>query len=141
MSVAQSKKINLEDQFEIHEKISLYGHLLDEHEYSRLSEIFSCDANFDLSGYGGINYTGLKAIVELMENSEEHPVAHHASNVVIEKIAEGCARVKSKGLGVGRKGRVGSVTYTDIFTLTSEGWRISRRQVTLRGFANHKEGS
>lgn len=129
----KNNRLSLEDQLEIHEKIALYGHLLDEQDYLNLGEVFTDDSTFDLTGYGGVCYKGLSAIIELMQTSTEHPAAHHASNVVIENLGEGAARVKSKGLGVGHKGRVGSVTYIDLFVFTAAGWRISRRSVWLQG--------
>lgn len=124
--------VSVENQLAIGQLISLYGHLLDDREYHRLSEIFTADACFDLSGYDGSQYSGLAAIIELMETSQEHPVAHHASNVVIVPLNEKRAAVKSKGIGVGRNGRVGSVTYDDVVVLSEIGWRISERKVTLQ---------
>jgi len=41
-------------------------------------------------------------------------------------------RVRSKGIGVGPRGRVGSVTYDDIVVRTDAGWRMSYRRAVLR---------
>jgi hypothetical protein len=61
-----------------------------------------------------------------------HPLAHHTTNVVITEQPDGTATIVSKGIGVGRKGRVGSVTYNDIAVHTDQGWRLAKRVVTLR---------
>lgn len=144
--------LSLEDKLAIHEVIALYGHLIDERKFSRLNEIFTSDALFDLSGYGGAKHEGLVAIQELMLNSKEHPLAHHASNIVIdhddtyssskEQQVISSVMVLSKGLGVGAGGRVGSVVYRDRFvridlagTANNELsvlWRIQSRNCQLR---------
>lgn len=124
-------KITTADRMAIHELLSLYGHLIDDRKFQRLKEIFTDDAVFDLSLYGGTSYSGLDAIIKLMEESEEHPLAHHTSNIVISCENE-IVSVISKGIGVGYKGRVGSVVYRDILKNTDNGWRIAQRGVELR---------
>ena len=115
----------------IHELISLYGHLIDQRQFSRLGEIFTDNAVFDLSDYDGKSYQGLPAIQEMMLNSDEHPLAHHSTNVVVTAQADSID-VISKGIGVGAGGRVGSVTYRDRLVLTPGGWRIQERRCALR---------
>jgi hypothetical protein len=61
-----------------------------------------------------------------------HPLAHHATNIVITEAADGTVRVISKGIGVGRKGLVGSVVYRDIVRKEEQGWRIAHRVATRR---------
>lgn len=124
-------KINTADRLAIHELLALYGHLIDDREFSRLNEVFTLDAEFDLSLYGGESYSGLEAIIKMMQESDEHPLAHHTSNIVISTDAE-IISAMSKGLGVGYKGRVGSVIYRDGLVNTANGWRIQRRSVELR---------
>ena len=124
-------KISTADRLAIHELLALYGHLIDDREFLRLQEIFTKDAEFDLSLYGGMNYSGLEAIITMMQESEEHPLAHHTSNIVISTDGEAVS-VKSKGIGVGYKGRVGSVIYRDVLINTEKGWRIQQRSVELR---------
>lgn len=119
------------EQLAIHELISLYGHLIDQRQFSRLGEIFTDDAVFDLTGYDGTCYHGLPAIQAMMLASSEHPLAHHATNVVVLK-QEDSIGVISKGIGVGVNGRVGSVTYRDRLSLTQQGWRILERRCELR---------
>jgi hypothetical protein len=115
----------------IHELISLYGHLIDQRQFSQLDKIFTDDAVFDLSAYDGSRYNGLPAIQTMMLESAEHPLAHHATNVVVQLEAD-IVSVISKGIGVGTGGRVGSVTYRDRLALTPKGWRIQERCCELR---------
>lgn len=126
--------LTLDDKFAIHQTIALYGHLIDERQFSRLDEIFSDHAVFDLSPYGGEVHSGLNAIIKMMCESREHPLAHHASNIVIDDagMSTGIVAVVSKGLGVGFKGRVGSVVYKDKFVQLNGLWRIQHRLCILR---------
>ena len=119
------------DRLAIHELISLYGHLIDQRQFSQLGRIFTDDAVFDLNKYDGSCYRGLPAIQAMMLDSTEHPLAHHATNIVVLAQADGIA-VISKGIGVGVGGRVGSVVYRDRLALTPQGWRIKERCCELR---------
>ena len=119
------------DRLAIHELISLYGHLIDQRQFSQLARIFTDDAVFDLSKYDGSCYRGLPAIQAMMLASSEHPLAHHATNIVVLTHRDGI-EVISKGIGVGAGGRVGSVTYRDRLALTPQGWRIQERCCELR---------
>jgi hypothetical protein len=123
--------LTVEDSFAIQQLINLYGHLIDGREFSRLGEIFTEDAVFDLSGFDGTVYESLEAITQMMHDSEQHPLAHHATNIVI-LAEEDPVRVLSKGIGVGNGGRVGSVTYDDELRKTPGGWRIRLRHCELR---------
>ena len=119
------------ERLAIHELISLYGHLIDQRQFSQLGRIFTDDAVFDLGQYDGSCYRGLPAIQAMMLASSEHPLAHHATNIVVLAQADGVAAI-SKGIGVGAGGRVGSVTYRDRLALTPQGWRIQERCCELR---------
>jgi ketosteroid isomerase-like protein len=61
-----------------------------------------------------------------------NPVGHHVTNIVITRIDDHSARVRSKGIGIKADGRVGSVVYDDIVTRRAGGWKISYRKVTAR---------
>ena len=132
--------VTLEDKFAINELINLYGHIIDRQEFNNLNQIFTNDAAFDLSLFQfGKVYQGLDQIIAMMEQSSDHPVAHHATNIVIQpnfdeaeknnsKIIE-TVHVVSKGIGVGRKGRVGSVVYHDALIKKNDQWRIQHRTI------------
>ena len=127
MSVA----LPLEDRLAIHDLLNLYGHVIDERQFSRFGELFAEDAVFDLSGFDGSRFEGLEAISQMMHDSENHPLAHHATNILVMEEG-GEVRALSKGIGVGNGGRVGSVTYRDVLVRTEDGWRIRERSCELR---------
>ncbi len=122
--------LSLEDRLDIQDLIALYGHLIDGREFSRLDEIFTTDAVFDLGGFDGTRFEGLDAIVQMMIDSEQHPLGHHATNVLVQDGEP--VSVLSKGIGVGNGGRVGSVIYRDSLCRTGAGWRIFERYCELR---------
>jgi len=119
------------ERLAIHELISLYGHLIDQRQFSQLERIFTDDAVFDLGKYDGSCYRGLPAIQAMMLASSEHPLAHHATNIVVLTHPDDI-EVIYKGIGVGAGGRAGSVTYRDRLALTPQGWRIQERCCELR---------
>ena len=127
--------LSTDDKLAIHELINLYAHLIDRQAFDELARVFTTDAIFDLRAFqSGQSFSGLVAIQQMMRSSDQHPVAHHATNIVInadlsDVSAQGVV-VDSKGLGVGRNGRVGSVVYKDLVHRQKDGeWRISRRAV------------
>lgn len=126
--------LTTEDRLAIHELIGLYGIVIDEREWHRIDELFTDDVRYDMSELGLGVLHGKAAVLHLWTTREDlHPVAHHATNVVITPGDDGdTACVISKGLGVGRKGRVGSVTYRDVVRRTAAGWRIAGRHARLR---------
>jgi hypothetical protein len=125
--------IELDARIAIGELMALYGHVIDERDWPRMHEIFTEDAVFDASDFGSPPIHGRDRIAAVWASPQtQHPVAHHATNIVITEAADGTVRVLSKGLGVGPRGRVGSIVYRDIVRLTAEGWRIAERIATLR---------
>lgn len=126
--------LSAEDRLAIHELIGLYGLVIDEREWHRIDELFTDDVRYDMSELGLGVLQGKAAVLHLWTTREElHPVAHHATNIVVTAGGDrDTAGVVSKGLGVGRKGRVGSVTYRDIVRRTPQGWRIASRHARLR---------
>ena len=124
--------LDVSDRLDIHQLIALYGFLIDERMFSRFDEVFVNDATVDFTDLGGFSAEGLTTIRDKMAASEDHPLAHHSTNIMINAIDQCTANVTSKGIGVGYKGRVGSVTYRDVVLKTPAGWRIARRVCTLR---------
>jgi hypothetical protein len=126
--------LSAEDRLAIHELMGLYGLVIDEREWHRAGELFTDDVRYDMSELGLGVLQGKAAVLHLWTTREDlHPVAHHATNIVVTAGADrDTASVISKGLGVGRKGRVGSVTYRDIVRRTPDGWRIASRHARLR---------
>lgn len=122
------------DRLAIHELIGLYGIVIDERDWERVGELFTDDVVYDMSELGLGTLHGVAAVLHLWRSREDlHPLAHHATNIVVTAGADrDTARVISKGIGVGRKGRVGSVTYRDLLRRTPQGWRIASRHARLR---------
>ena len=123
--------LSVEDQLAIHQLISLYGHIIDEREFSRSHELFTQDVRYDVNDFEAGVHVSIDAIVALWQVSDRHPLAHHATNVVITQEMDGTTRVVSKGIGVLPNGKVGSVVYKDIVVKTPQGWRIKDR-IALR---------
>jgi hypothetical protein len=121
------------DILAIHELLALYGHIIDEREWSRVGELFTASSVYDMSEFGLGVVHGAQAIGELWSRTDAmHPLAHHASNILVSEDADGTVRVLSKGLGLGRNGRIGSVVYRDVVEPTEAGWRFAARTAYLR---------
>ncbi|HEV3182512.1 MAG TPA: nuclear transport factor 2 family protein [Steroidobacteraceae bacterium] len=117
----------------IQQLLALYGHVIDEREWQRVGELFTATAVYDMSDFGLGVVHGAAAIRELWSRPDAmHPLAHHATDIVVSEEADGTVRVLSKGLGVGPNGRVGSVVYRDVVVRTSEGWRFAARKAQVR---------
>lgn len=126
--------VTLEDRLAIHELMGLYGHLVDERRWDDMRQLFTPDVVYEAGDFEMPTTTSMAELVALWQGpTANHPVAHHATNVVVSEDPDGTVRVLSKGIGVGRKGRVGSVVYRDIVVKGDDGrWRIKEREVSLR---------
>lgn len=121
------------DILAIHELLARYGHIIDEREWQRVEELFTPGAVYDMTAFGLGRVVGAAAIRNLWSRPDAaHPLAHHATNIVVSEDADGTVRVLSKGLGVGPNGRVGSVVYRDVVEHTPDGWRFAARTAVLR---------
>jgi hypothetical protein len=119
------------DRFEIHELVQLYGHLIDERQFSRLGELFTADVEYDARQRGAELYRGLDEVRRCWD-TVQHPVAHHATNVMIESIDSDRANVVNKGILVHADGSVHSNVYRQTVVRTDQGWRVSRLVMTKR---------
>ena len=124
--------MDVADKLAIHELLGLYGHIIDAEEWDRMDELFTEDLVFDASSFGTAVHHGIPALRKEWETTSQHPLAHHATNIVVTEDPDGTVRVLSKGIGVGRKGRVGSVTYRDVVRKEDGGWRIAHRTAEWR---------
>lgn len=124
--------ISTDDRLAIHELLALHGHLVDNGELDRLDELFTEDIVYDLTPLGGAALTGVEAIRRsALELGDRNPVAHLVTNVLVQE-RDGEVAACSKFIGVQRDGSVGSGVYADVLRRTTDGWRISRRRVSLR---------
>jgi hypothetical protein len=126
-------RITTVDRLEIHELAARYGNVIDDRDWAGLGLVFSADAVFETRGFGEHDrrLEGLDAIRSYMAGAR-HPVAHHVTNVVVDVGPDGSVGLRSKIVGSGPNGRVGSADYRDQLRSTAEGWRIAARVVTLR---------
>lgn len=120
--------LDVGDRLAIHELLGLYGHLIDLRRWSELDAVFTPDAVFDATAFGGKVTHSLPELLEHWTSDlAMHPLAHHATNIVVTEGPDGVVRVLSKVIGVGAKGRVGSGTYHDVVVRTAGGWRLAHR--------------
>ena len=125
--------LTVEDRLEIAGLVNLYGHIIDERQFSRVGEIFSDDAVCDVSKRGAGLHVGPEAIRRMWELAgDRHPLAHHATNIVIDALDGGTVRVLSKGICVHPDGTVHSTTYRQEAKRTARGWRLSRLEAEMR---------
>ena len=125
--------IDVADRLAIHELFGLYGHIIDERRWSEMELVFTDDVTYDPTDFGHEITTSLDALrTHWTSDLSMHPLAHHATNIVISEDADGTVRALSKAIGVGVKGRVGSGVYRDIVVKTDAGWRLQYRRAELR---------
>jgi hypothetical protein len=125
--------IDAADRFAIHELLGLYGHLIDQRRWDELDRVFTADVVYDATDFGQPVTRSLADLQAAWTGDlAMHPLAHHATNVVVTEDPDGTVRVLSKGVGVGERGRVGSVTYHDIVVRARVGWRLAQRRAELR---------
>lgn len=127
--------LDVADRLALHELLHLYGHLVDDRRWDDLGTVFIPEVVYDATDFGMPVTRSLPELVTEWTSAEgmrRHPVAHHATNIVVLEDPDGTVRVRSKGIGVGPGGRVGSVTYDDVAVRTGEGWRLASRRVVLR---------
>ena len=111
----------------IHQLYALYGHLMDDRAFERFGELFTGDCVFDATALGVPLMNGIDAVIESTRSSPQTPLAHHVTNVYVERIDGDRARVRAKAIGIYSKGRAFSGTYDDTLLRTPDGWRIAHR--------------
>lgn len=127
--------MDVEDLIEIQQLMARYGHVVDSGDVRALSEVFTDDGTFDVSGVGGQVHAGIGAVRAFFElGAPPHPPSHHTTNVLVgEADAEGVVRVRSKWLSIDRaSGGLKTGDYDDEVVRTTSGWRIRRRVATAR---------
>jgi SnoaL-like domain len=105
--------------------------LIDNRDWEGLALVFTADAVFDATDLGMPLLNGLDAIRKYMDESFDHPLGHHITNIYVES-AGGEIFLRRRIIAAGHRGRVGSASYRDRVIKTPSGWRIQHRLVTLR---------
>ena len=88
--------IDPSDRWAIHELIGLYGHVIDDRRWPDLGLVFTDDIVFDASDFGNPVTTSLEELRSLWGSDESmHPLAHHATNIIVTQEDDGTVRVLS----------------------------------------------
>src|SRR5207249_8948897 len=125
--------IDTGDRLAIHELLGLYGHVIDERRWADMELVFTDDVVYDATDFGhGVTVSLDELRAHWSGDLTLHPLAHHATNIVVTEDADGTVRVLSKGIGVGPNGRVGSAVYRDVGVRTGGGWRLRHLRADLR---------
>ena len=74
---------DVRDYIAIQQLVALYGHIIDDRQWSRIDELFTEDAVFDTTASGFGRREGREAILQHWKETARHPLAHHVTNVVI----------------------------------------------------------
>jgi len=117
--------VDTDDIVAITQVLHLYGHILDAAAWDRLGEIFTEDATFDVSSFGGGVLNGLAGIYGAF-SKQAHPPAHHVSNTYVEE-RDGEVWALTKLFGPDWKGRMVIGDYRDRMRKTDAGWRVCER--------------
>jgi hypothetical protein len=124
--------LDTRDLIEIHMLLALWGHTIDDRDYSALDRLLTEDFIIDATGAGYGVTRGIAAFAEAMKLDDRPWAVHHSTTVVITEDAAGTVRVRSKHLGP-RPGGFTFVTYHDVVRKTPSGWRLAERKVLARG--------
>ena len=121
------------DRLAFDELLNLHGHLMDDGAFDRLDELFTSDVVYDVTAFGAGRLEGIEAIrAASLALGERNPLAHHVTNVVIDRRWSRRAKVRSKGFGVRADGTIGSVVHDDVVRRVADGWRIGSRTIRPR---------
>jgi ketosteroid isomerase-like protein len=111
----------------IQQLYSLYGYVMDDRDWPRLDELFTPDCVFDATALGVPRMDGLEEIARISSSTDQAPIGHHVTNVLVEEIDGDTATVRAKAIGIYSRGRAFSGEYRDTLVRTDGGWRIRHR--------------
>jgi hypothetical protein len=123
--------ISADDRLAIHELIARYSHVIDGRQWDKLHTIYTPDGAFDASQRGYPVAEGLDAVTELMKVAN-HPMAHHATNVVLSPIDSDTVKGAVMVITVRAGGAAATGDYRDLIVRTPAGWRFRKRTASLR---------
>jgi ketosteroid isomerase-like protein len=125
------RNLTADDRLELHEIAAHYGDLIDQRDWEGLAAVFTADAVFDATDLGMPLLEGLDAIRSYMDQSANHPLGHHITNIYVETAGDEVI-LRSRIIAAGHRGRVSSASYRDRVKKTEQGWRVYHRVCTLR---------
>lgn len=115
----------------IRRTVALYGHVVDNHQWGRLREVYTDNAVLDLSNLNAGVKVGLPAIRHFLEGHPSPSLTLLTTNTVIDHDpGSDKATGLNKWLSVRQDGSIGAGYYTDEYRRTAGGWRIQRRTTT-----------
>jgi ketosteroid isomerase-like protein len=125
--------MSAEDLESIRNAVALYVHVVDRKDWARLGEVYTPDAVYDGTSYGGARHDGLPAILAHLAKPTQPPM-HTSSDFHIE-LDEGGLTGRGRGKFVVIRADMSVIAggYEDVYVKTDAGWRIQYRSsfVTL----------
>lgn len=119
-----------QDEMEIRKLLADYGHVVDDHDWSRAHEVFAEDFEFDRSASGRPDLHGIDDIIANFLGRNMY--AHVTTNISLVEVAAGTVRGHSKFLGFPNEGPPVTGDYRDEIVRTPAGWRLRRRSAEIR---------
>lgn len=132
------------DILAVHQLLALYGHLLDDDDYDRLTEVFTDDAVLTFRGRDRAPIHTAAEITKFFSDAKGSS-AHHTSNVVVTE-DDAAIRVRSKFFVPYTRPdhdvhRWYGGVYHDTVVQTAQGWRISSREIDGRWQLTPSDGT
>lgn len=122
--------LTAEDILEIHSVLTKYGHVVDDHDWDRVHEVFSDDFVFDRSPYGLPDLNGIADIVKTFLGRNMY--GHFTGNITLAEEDDGTVSAHSKFIGFPNEGQPITGDYHDTLVRTEHGWRLQRRRAETR---------
>ena len=124
--------MSAEDFEGIRKATALYGHVIDNRTWDRLGEVYAAEGAYVNPRMAKAPFQGLAAIVEFLSTTPQ-PVVHMFTNHHIELNPDGrTATGWAKYLAIRPDTTLVAGDYMDIYVRTEAGWRIQRRESTVR---------
>jgi 3-phenylpropionate/cinnamic acid dioxygenase small subunit len=119
--------MDLADRVAIDQLYALYGHVMDDREWDRLSDLFAAEFVFDATALGVPLMTTFEQVRATTESASQAPLGHHVTNVYVESVEGDSARVRAKAIGTYAGGKAFSGVYEDTLERSDGRWRIKHR--------------
>lgn len=127
-STARREAVAPADLAAVQQVLARYGHLADNGDHDRLTEVFAPDVVFETAA--GLRIDGLAALIEAI--SAGTMPDHTTGNTIVRRGADDELESWSRYLAVDVDGQVTSGEYLDRFVATPAGWRIAHRRANRR---------
>ena len=117
--------MDIADRLALHELPGRYGDLIDDRDWTGLSQIFVEEATFEIPDQV---LNGVEEIREFMRGAI-HPRTHLMTNIYVDE-TPGEVILRFRIVGMRRDGRMISGRYRDVVVKTDDGWRVVTRVYT-----------